>query len=131
MTTKLSIYVDFDNGAGFQFVASVDKDGNADLFNEYDHSSGTAHNTNKDWLEATDIFNQVVDFYISETKKLFPSASDDESYIKSEVADEGLCSISLDAPDDAEDKFPNCSVFGEVLFEAEEGEFSNPVVISL
>ena len=125
MTANLHIYIDFDNGAGVHFVASVDKDGNADLFNEYDHSSGTAHNTNEDWKDATDIFNEVVDFYRAETKKLFPFASDDESYIKSEVADEGLCSISLDAPDDAEYKFPNCSVFGEVLFEEEDEEKPN------
>jgi hypothetical protein len=130
MLSHLHIYIDFDNGAGFRFVASVDNDGNVGLFNEYDHSSGTAHNTNKEWLEATDIFNQVVYFYISETKNLFPFADGDESYIRMEVADEGLCSISLDAPDDAKEKFPNCSIFGEILFEAEEGEAPDQVVFS-
>ena len=131
MFCHLYIYVDFANDAGVRYFAPINlKDGKVGGFDQRDNSAGYAHNTTEDWNEAERIFGEVVDFYREAVKDLVPFASDDESYIRSEVADEGLCSISLDAPDDSEYKFPNCSVFGEILFEAEKDEFPNPVVFS-
>lgn len=133
MTTKLFIYVNFANDAGVMYVAPIDiQDGKVGGFDERDGSAGYGHNTNEDWHEASDIFGLVKDDYVAQVKNYFPLSDENLAEITKELDYEGLCSISLDDPPAVDDlNESEVNVFGEILFEAEDGEFPNPVVISL
>jgi hypothetical protein len=130
MLAKLIIYVNFHNDTGVRYVAPiVFKDGSVGDFDERDDSCGWAHNTNEDWHEASQIFELVKDGYVAQVKDYFPLSFARYARIATELErDECFTADLLDPP--AVNDLGNVDVFGEILFEAEEGEFPRPIAFS-